>query len=138
MKQILKLPKDHPVIGPALHAGFQSFQYSPAVIASGRLLFMAGQVGIAPDGEVPEDPSAQAEIAFACMGALLTHAGLDFSDLVDLTTYLVDLPRTMPATRTVKERFITGSFPPWTIIGVSALGDPRLLLEVKGVAAFRD
>lgn len=136
MKKAIELPDQLPDFGST--AVFSNFQYAPAVIASGRLLFIAGQVGIAPDGSIPESAAEQAELAFSRLGVILGQAGLTFSDLVDLNTYHVRIEDTLAPVRAVKEKYITSDFPAWTIIGAHALARPMFLVEVKAVAVFRD
>ncbi len=133
-KRTVSLPADHPLFDG--NKAFQAFRYHPAVRAGG-LLFIAGQVGVRGDGTVPEDARTQIELAFDRMGAILAHEGLDFSDLVDMTSYHVDVADQLAAFREIKDRHITREFPAWTIIGVAALARPSLLVEIKAVAALR-
>ena len=133
-KRILTLPPEHPMFGG--NKVFEAFRYSPAVSAGG-LLFVAGQVGLRPDGTVPEDAPAQIDLAFQRLGAILAHAGLGFGDLVELTSYHVRIDEQLAAFREIKDRYVTRDFPAWTIIGVAALARPNLLVEVKAVAALR-
>ena len=104
---------------------------------AGGLLIVAGQVGIAPDGTIPEDAPTQIDFAFRRLGAILEHEGLAFDDLVDLTSYHVRLDEQLQAFREVKDRYIVRDFPAWTIVGVAALARPSLLVEIKAVAALR-
>lgn len=115
---------------------FDTFRYSPAVKAGG-LVFIAGQVGIRPDGTVPEDVSAQAELAFERTGELLSLCGLGFEDLVEVVSYHVDIEQHLSAFRAVKDRYLVAPYPTWTIIGVAALARPVLKLEIKCVAASK-
>lgn len=133
-KQVVTLAADNPVFGG--NRVFETFRYSPAVRAGG-LLFIAGQVGIRPDGTVPDDAPTQIDLAFRRLGAILAHEGLDFGDLVEMTSYHVRIDEQLGAFREVKDRYVTGDFPAWTIIGVAALARPNLLIEIKAVAALR-
>lgn len=130
----LRLPENDPVFGG--NKVFDAFQYSPAVRAAG-LVFIAGQVGIRPDGSVPETVTEQIELAFKRLGSILEHLGLGFEDLVELVSYHVDIDAQLPRFRDIKERYITRDFPAWTILGVAALARPDLLVEIKAVAAAR-
>lgn len=130
----LRLPEDDPTFGGS--GIFDRFQYSPAVKAGG-LVFIAGQVGIRPDGTVPEDVGEQIELTFQRLGAILAHEGLGFGDLVELMSWHVGIDEQLPRFCAIKERYITGDFPTWTILGVAALARPGLLVEIKAVAVAR-
>lgn len=130
----LRLPENDPTFGT--NRIFDLFQYSPAVTANG-LAFIAGQVGLRADGSIPEDPKEQIDVAFKRIDAVLRHLGLDFTDIVELVSYHVDVGSQLAAFREVKERYIRSDFPAWTILGVAALARPELIVEIKVVAATR-
>lgn len=130
----LRLPEDHPVFGG--NRVFDLFQYSPSVRAGG-LVFIAGQVGIRPDGTVPDGAEEQIELAFERLGAILAQQGLGFGDLVELVSYHVRIDDQLTAFREIKERYVTRDFPAWTILGVASLARPNLLIEIKAVAAAK-
>lgn len=133
-KRVVTLPPAHPVFGS--NKVFEAFRYSPAVWAGG-LLFIAGQVGIRPDGSIPEDAAGQIDVAFQRLGAILQHEGLGFENLVDMTSFHVRIDEQLRAFREIKDRYVLHDFPAWTIIGVAALAHPSLLIEIKAVAAPR-
>lgn len=132
--QRLRLPENDPTFGS--NKVFDLFQYSPAVKAGG-LVFIAGQVGIRPDGTVPDTAEEQIDLAFRRLGAILEHEGLRFDDLVELVSYHVRIDEQLTRFREIKERYITRDFPTWTILGVAALARPNLLIEIRAVAASR-
>ena len=84
----LRLPDDDATFGS--NRIFDLFQYSPAVTANG-LVFIAGQIGLRADGSIPEDPKEQIDVAFKRIEAVLKHMGLDFTDVVELVSYHVDV-----------------------------------------------
>ncbi|MDR8729351.1 RidA family protein [Burkholderia pseudomultivorans] len=131
----LRLPDDDPTFGG--NRVFDLFQYSPAVTAHG-LVFIAGQIGLRADGSIPESPAEQIDAAFRRVDAILAHLGLDFSDVVELVSYHVDLSTHLATFRAVKERYVRADFPAWTILGVAALARPELIVEIKVVASTRD
>lgn len=133
-RDVIHLPKDDPAFGST--ANFAKFGFAPAARARG-FVFVSGQVGRAPDGTIPTDLAAQADIAFRRIGVILKQAGLDFDDVVELVSYHVDLPDHLPGFLEVKGRYIKEPFPAWTMIGISALAQPELKVEVKAIAAER-
>ncbi|NTX29888.1 RidA family protein [Burkholderia pyrrocinia] len=132
--QRLRLPDDDPTFGG--NRVFDLFQYSPAVTANG-LVFIAGQIGLRADGSIPDAPAEQVDAAFKRVEAILAHLDLDFSDVVELVSYHVDVGAHLAAFRAVKEHYIRVDFPAWTILGVAALARPELIVEIKVVAATR-
>ncbi|WP_025600191.1 RidA family protein [Burkholderia sp. WSM2230] len=130
----LRLPEDDATFGS--NRIFDLFQYSPAVTANG-LVFIAGQIGMRPDGSIPEDPKEQIDLAFRRVEAVLKHLDLDFTDVVELVSYHVDVGSNLAAFREVKEKYVRSDFPAWTILGIAALARPELIIEIKVVAATR-
>ncbi|CAM3184357.1 RidA family protein [Prescottella defluvii] len=111
----------------------EEYGYSDAVL-SGDLLFCSGQVGLGPDGTPPADPERQYELAFATLGALLAKHGASPLDLVEWTSYHVDYPHHMSEFMAAKARFQGAARPAWTAIGVAALGQRGILVEIKAIA----
>src|SRR4029077_13938188 len=65
-------------------------------VKASEFLFIAGQVGAAPDGKTPADFDAQCVQAFANLGVALASQGADFVNVIEFTTYLVhsqDIPK---------------------------------------------
>ena len=94
---------------------------------------LAGQVGNAPDGSVPDSAEAQYENALKNIVALLASEGCSPADIVKLNSYLVqrmDLP-TVAATR----RAVLGDVrPAATMVYVAGLAAPEYLVEVEAWA----
>jgi 2-iminobutanoate/2-iminopropanoate deaminase len=122
-------------ITPAgIHPPAANYSHATEVPPNARWLYLSGQVGIAPDGTIPDDAAAQAEICFANIGAILREAGMTQADLVRITTYLVDL-RDRAACMAVRDRFVGSPPPASTFLVISALANPRYRIEVEAVAA---
>ncbi|UNQ40110.1 RidA family protein [Prescottella equi] len=111
----------------------EKYGYSNAV-RSGDLLFCSGQVGLEADGSAPADPERQYDLAFATLAKLLAEHGARPSDLVELTSFHVDFPQHMTEFMAAKARFQNGARPAWTAVGVTALGMPGILVEIKATA----
>jgi 2-iminobutanoate/2-iminopropanoate deaminase len=122
-------------ITPAdIHPPAANYSHATGVPPNARWLYLSGQVGIAPDGRIPEDTAAQAQICFANIEAILREAGMAPDDLVRLTTYLID-PRDRADYMAVRDRFVGSPPPASTLVAVAALADPRYRIEVEAVAA---
>jgi 2-iminobutanoate/2-iminopropanoate deaminase len=65
--------------------------YTPGIIASGRLLFVSGQVP-ARDGQVVDGTiEEQTRLALENVGVVLSNAGASFADVVRCGVFLADL-----------------------------------------------
>ena len=65
-------------------------------------------------------------------------AGLELRDLVDVTSYHVDIGNTLSEFLEVKQRFIKSPYSAWSIIGISGLSRPELKVEIRAVATLQD
>ncbi|WP_397453320.1 RidA family protein [Pseudomonas sp. NA-150] len=110
--------------------------YAPAV-KIGNTLYCAGQVGRTPELAVIEDPELQFFAAWENLRIVLAAGGCSFEDIVDMTTYHVEMQRYMPLFRTVKDNVFPRNSCAWTCIGVSELARPGLLVEIKCIAVQR-
>jgi 2-iminobutanoate/2-iminopropanoate deaminase len=110
--------------------------YSQAVIAGG-FLFSAGQIALDPaSGQIVEGGvTAQTERVMANISAVLSAAGLGWSDLVKTTVYLHDMAD-FPTVNEIYGRLLGEARPARSTVQVSAL--PRgALVEIDVVAATR-
>lgn len=115
-------------------ANYDAYGYAAAV-RSGGFLFVSGQVGVDAAGNAIAEPSAQFEQAFANLKGVLAAAGCGFDDIVDVTTFHVNMYEHFEAFAAAKQTaFPNPPFPNWTAIGVVNLADPALLLEIKVTA----
>ena len=72
---------------------------------------------------------------FANLSLALASVGAGFRDVMKTTTYLTDL-KNVPALREIRARHFDAAYPPAnTLIPVSALARPELLLEIEAVVA---
>ncbi|MFI6518192.1 RidA family protein [Spirillospora sp. NPDC050679] len=118
--------------------------YRQMSIAGGsKLVFLAGQVARDADGgRVGEgDLAAQVEQCYLNIGTALAAAGASFDDVAKLTVYVVDwTPDKMPllgeGVGRAAARLGVDPVKPITLLGVAALGEPDLLVEVEATAVI--
>ena len=70
-------------------APFGPYSHAVEVPEGSRLLYISGEVGVLPDGTVPQNIEAQAEACWRNIISILADAGMGIGDLVKITTYLV-------------------------------------------------
>jgi enamine deaminase RidA (YjgF/YER057c/UK114 family) len=125
-------------LNPASLGRPSGFSHAVAVTA-GRMVFLAGQVGMDRDGKVVSGGVvAQFEQALANLLTALGAAGGAPGDLVSLTIYIVDLADYQAHAReigAVWRRLAGTEYPATAGVGVTRLWDPEALVELQGIAA---
>jgi enamine deaminase RidA (YjgF/YER057c/UK114 family) len=114
--------------------------FSHAVSApAGRMVFLAGQIGMDRDGTVAGGVVPQFEQALGNLLTALAAAGGQPADLVSLTIYLVDVEDYQAHGREIGAvwRRLTGTrYPAMAGVGVTRLWDPAALVEIQGIAVL--
>ncbi len=116
--------------------------YTHAVaVSSGKLIFVAGQVAWDVERNlVGHDHATQAAQAYTNVVHALAAAGASTRNIVKLNTYIVDYsPELLAGIGDAKRRVLGERDPaPSTMVGVTALAHPELLIEVDCVAWMED
>jgi enamine deaminase RidA (YjgF/YER057c/UK114 family) len=114
--------------------------FSHAVSApAGRMVFLAGQIGMDRDRKVAGGVVPQFEQALGNLLTALAAAGGQPADLVSLTIYLVDVEDYQAHGREIGAawRRLTGTgYPAMAGVGVTRLWDPAALVEIQGIAVL--
>ena len=115
--------------------------YSHAVTVSGqgKLIHVSGQVSWEPDGELvgAGDMRAQCQQVFKNLTNVLRAAGAGWGDIIKMNSYMVNVnAENVAAFREMRAGYLKpGQMPASTLVGVTSLVQPELLLEVEVVAA---
>ena len=107
------------------------------VEVNGLFLF-SGVTGCRPDYTVSLDPEEQFRDAFSFLADALSAARLQLRDVIELTSYHVDLRKHLPTFRRVKDEFMAPPYPAWSCIGTTELITPGTLVELRVMASRRD
>jgi enamine deaminase RidA (YjgF/YER057c/UK114 family) len=102
----------------------------------GGLIFVSGQIAFDSNGSVvgAGDLEAQARQVFRNLGAVLEAAGASFADVLKLTYFVRDI-EAIGVIRAVRDEFVDTANPPAsTLVEVSRLVAPELLIEIDAVA----
>ena len=118
--------------------------YRQVSVATGsKLVFIAGQVAWGADGRTvgEGDLAAQVEQCYLNIGAALAGVGGSFDDVAKLTVYLVDwtpdkMPLFVEGVARASAKLGVTPLPPLTGVGVAALAEPDLLVEVEATAVI--
>jgi 2-iminobutanoate/2-iminopropanoate deaminase len=102
-----------------------------------RTIYLAGQLGMKPDGKFAGDRGdfrAQAIQCFENVKAALAAVGATFEHVVKLNNYLVDMAH-LPVYFEVRDRYVDTRNPPAsTTIEISKLARDDALYEVEAIA----
>jgi enamine deaminase RidA (YjgF/YER057c/UK114 family) len=125
--EVTRLPGDPP-------SPFEApFGFS-RVLRADRLVMVGGTTSITPEGVVlGETPYAQATEILRKISHELDRAGASLSDVIQVRCYVTDISRGEQVGRAHGEVF--GEIRPlMTMVEVSGLIDPRMLVEMEAVA----
>lgn len=90
-------------------------------------------VTIAEDGTVTKDIAVQTRAVIRNIISLLKTVGADKSNIIDITTFLVDM-KDFKAYNGAYGEFFDHTGPTRTTVAVHQLPHPNLLIEIKAVA----
>ncbi|OEJ23039.1 enamine deaminase RidA [Streptomyces agglomeratus] len=118
--------------------------YRQLSVATGsKLVFLAGQVARDADGRPvgQGDFAAQVEQCYLNIATALAGVGGSFDDVAKLTVYVVDwssekMPLLGEGVGRAAAKLGIDPVKPITLLGVAALGEPDLLVEVEATAVI--
>lgn len=112
--------------------------YEPYLISqairAGNLVFVSGQAAINLQGELVGvgDFDAQAAQAFDNLRRVLEAGGSGLDRVVKVTIFLTDMAN-FPKVVELRRRYFSKPFPADTIVEVSSLALPELMIEIEAV-----
>ena len=115
-------------------------------VENARLLLFSGCGPIPIYHAHPHDPVAEAEWlaggireqtekTFANIGTILEAAGAGFSQIVKLNIYLTDISGQNVVNEISARHFDPANPPPRSLVGVTELAHPGMLIEIEGMVA---
>ncbi len=121
-------------VGEAYHGIYAHGVETPP---GARVLRISGQVGVAPDGALPAEFSAQCRQALSNLSAVLKAADMTYGNIVKMNFFLVRRDD-MNDLVAVRKALLDGIRPAITTVIVSGLVSPDWLVEVDAVACALD
>jgi len=128
-------------VGPGIQRQASGSPYEPIVgysrtVVAGPFIFVAGTTGTLDGAVVGHgDPYAQAVQALRNVEQALALVGARMSDVVQTQLFVTDISRWAEVGQAHAEAF-AGHLPVTAMLGVAALIDPAMLVEVQ-VTAYR-
>jgi len=116
-----------------------NFGFSQAIEFSGhsRVLTCAGQTSVNADGEPLHDGDMAAQLGQAMdnLETVLKQAGMTLTNVVHLNYYTTDVDAFLQHSATAAERLTKANcHPASTLLGVTRLAFPPLLIEIEATA----
>lgn len=124
------------VIPPGSERTYERFHFAPATRV-GNTLYISGVIG-ADGASVPADASDEFTRAFEGLAAVLEAAGGTLADVVEMTSFHVDMSDHLGAFMAAKDAAITEPYPAWTAIGCTELAIPGARTEIRATAVLSD
>ncbi len=126
-REVIRTDKAPAPVGP----------YNQAIAATGRMVFVAGQIPLDPStGEIlgAGDVTKQTQQVMANLEAILTAAGAKFEDVVKTTVFLTDMNDFGAMNAVYAQYFDEATAPARACVQVSRL--PKdVLVEIECIAA---
>ena len=121
-----------------LETGAEPLSHYTDAVRFGNLLFISGIPPLDADGHVVAegDPAGQTEFILATMGQILSRAGASFADVLKVTVYLTDVEDRVKI-NPVRQRYFGNTKPASTLVEVSKLAVPGMLVEIEAVAGLQ-
>jgi enamine deaminase RidA (YjgF/YER057c/UK114 family) len=114
------------------------FHYSQAVKIGNRVE-IAGQGGWNDDWEFPASITEEIAQAFRNVERTLALAGAGWKHVIHVNSYHVGLDEAIVQTMSDRFRhYMPDHAPVWTILGVPALGDPKMRVEIRVIAILSE
>jgi 2-iminobutanoate/2-iminopropanoate deaminase len=114
--------------------------YSPAVITQGgKIIWVAGHEAASDSNNgklAADDFEGQVRATFAAMDRTLKRSGGSLQNLVTMTVFIKDPRYGDQFVKLRREFFANGKFPASTLITISGLAQPGMLVEIQGVAVL--
>jgi len=122
----------------SLPAPMRRGAYSSGVEApAGRTIYVSGQVSLDAEGNVvgEGDIGLQTETVLEHVKTVVEEAGGGMTDIVKVTVFITEMGL-YDEIHEVRRRYFEEPYPASSMVEVSALIDPRLLIEIEAVAVI--
>jgi len=118
----------------AFRDGTEVVGFYARAVKSGPLVFVSGTTSLDAKGRVQgKDAGQQTAVTMRKIEAALKSAGARLKDLTRLTIFVTDI-RDMGAVSKALEKVLKGTMVSATLVAVSALAVPGLLVEIESTA----
>ncbi len=118
---------------PTIHAPI-GYTHVVEATGPGRTIYISGQVGITPDGRIPDDFRAQAAQSVENLKNALAAVGAGLEHVVKITAYFVDISDLAVFREIRNSTFDIKTPPAATAVQIGKLARDGLLFEIEAIA----
>lgn len=132
-------PPTYEIVNPTALGRPRGWNNGMLAPAEGRLLLVAGQIGVGPDGAAADGLPQQFGAALANVVRVVEEAGGRAADVGRLTVFVTDMAAYRSSLREIgaEYRAVFGKhFPAISLVAVSALVHPAAKVEVEATAVI--
>ncbi|QPC82937.1 RidA family protein [Phototrophicus methaneseepsis] len=119
-----------------IHAPVGKYTHQIEVTGLEKLLFIAGQIGMDHEGNLPENALDQLSIALDNLLLNLEAAHMQINHVTKMTLYIVGPDMDAAARREILRSKLGDHAPTMTLVYVVALANPRIKVEVEAFATL--
>ncbi|GGZ42568.1 RidA family protein [Streptomyces poonensis] len=124
-------------VNPVTWSTDMGFNQGEVVSGHTRTLYISGQTAMSGEGKPQHDGDMAAQLALSLdnLEAVLGEAGMSLADLVRLNVYTTDVDLLLQHYGVLAARLgAAGVTPTSTMLGVTRLAIPTLMVELEGTA----
>ena len=107
-------------------------RWSNCLVVDG-IAYVSGMTARAGDKVAGADEYEQSKVIFGKIKGMVEAAGGAMADVVKITVYVTNIKNNTKVWAARRE-FFTGDFPASTLVEVSALAAPEILVEIEAIA----
>jgi enamine deaminase RidA (YjgF/YER057c/UK114 family) len=121
-------------INPPAIAKPPGYTHVVEITGPGRIVYIAGQLGLDQTGNLASGFRAQTEQAFENLKAALAAVGAKADHIVKINNYIVDIGTNIAVFREVRDKNLNMAAPPAsTTVGVPELARDGALFEIEAI-----
>jgi enamine deaminase RidA (YjgF/YER057c/UK114 family) len=121
-------------INPPAIAKPPGYTHVVEITGPGKIVYIAGQLGLDQSGKMAGDFKAQTEQAFANLQAALAAVGAKPENIVKINNYIVEIGKNIGMFREVRDKNLNMAAPPAsTTVGVPELARDGALFEIEAI-----
>jgi enamine deaminase RidA (YjgF/YER057c/UK114 family) len=117
----------------SIHPPVGNYSHGIAMPPNCRVLYVAGQTGIRPDGTTPDSFEEQCHVVWRNIKAIVEDAGMRLTDIVRLTVLLTDVGN-LAQMAAVRKLCLGDHKPAVTGFAVKSLVRPERQIEIDAIA----